>query len=118
MFTKLLCLDVALLLLLLLLLLLMLVLLLLLLLLLLLFVCFVSMSFSVRLSDLKINYLLLWKIIIHTSVVINEKWVEVKAERERETERERGRERDGVALKKGFKGLNKTDAIITLLRMP
>ena len=51
-------------------------------------------------------------------MVINEKWVEVKAERERETERERGRERDGVALKKGFKGLNKTDAIITLLRMP
>ena len=32
---------------------------------------------------LKVNYLLLRKIIIHTSRVINEKWVEVKAERER-----------------------------------
>ena len=33
----------------------------------------------------KINYLISWKIIIHTSVVINEKWAEMKAERERET---------------------------------
>jgi len=31
---------------------------------------------------LKINYLLLRKIIIHSSRVINEKWVEVKAERD------------------------------------
>ena len=33
---------------------------------------------------LKINYLLSRKIIIHTSMVINEKWAEVKAEGERE----------------------------------
>ena len=32
---------------------------------------------------LKINYLLSRKIIIHTSMIINEKWAEVKAKRER-----------------------------------
>ena len=38
---------------------------------------------------LKRNYLLSRKIIMHTSMVINEKWAEVKRERERERERER-----------------------------
>ena len=65
---------------------------------------------------LRINYLLTRKIIIHTSVVINEKWAEVKAERERERERER--ETGWLFFSFLFKWLNNTDARITLLRMP